>query len=59
MEIKEIKCQNCEHKLAEKLEDGIKYDPSKIESITQALDGDSILITLQCPVCGCMLQIKA
>ena len=51
-------CQNCFHILADRRKEGIAFDPNKVDSIFQELDRDHTLITLQCPECGCTVQVK-
>ena len=55
-----IICQNCFEILAERntKEGYFKYDPESGESILQELTPDVSLLTLACPKCGCMLQVK-
>ena len=54
-----IKCQNCGCELAQKDNENIIFKPSEIQSMAQELSKNLTLITLQCPKCGCTLQIKS
>lgn len=54
-----IICQNCFEILADRSGDTFRYDPYEVEAIMQELSEDSTLITLSCPKCGCMVQVKA
>lgn len=55
----DIICQNCYKVIGQKIEDnGIKYVPYEINSLSQEIDKDTVLKTLQCPKCGCCVQIK-
>lgn len=53
-------CQNCHEILADRdyKENTFKYDPNKVESIVQELTPDVCLLTLRCPKCDCMVQVK-
>lgn len=53
-----ILCQNCYAILGEKNRDKIRYSPVEAFDLVQALDDDHVLITLQCPKCGCLVQVK-
>ena len=55
-----IICQNCFEILAERNvgENWFKIDNNKVESILQEIDPDHTLLTIACPKCGCMLQVK-
>ena len=58
--MKKIICQNCYEILGEKCSElgYTKYEPDRVNSIVQELDADHCLLTLACPKCGCMLQVK-
>lgn len=59
--MQKVICQNCYEILAERNVSGgpyFKYDPDNGESILQELTPDVCLLTLACPKCGCMLQVK-
>lgn len=58
--MKKIICQNCFEILAERNDDkGVfRYDPNKMDTVCQEIDKDHCLLTLSCPKCGCMLQVK-
>lgn len=53
-------CQNCYEILAERnMKNGyFKYDPDKVESILQEIDENNCILTISCPKCGCILQVK-
>ena len=55
-----IICQNCFEVLGERNpeEDYFKYEPAKVDSIIQGVDSDHAILTLACPKCHCMLQVK-
>lgn len=55
-----IICQNCYEILAERnVKNGyFKYDAENGESILQEISKEVCLLTLACPKCGCMLQVK-
>ena len=54
-----VNCQNCGQHLGTKSkEDTFIYSPSQCDSLSQGLDPDSTLVTLQCPKCDCLVQIK-
>ena len=57
---KKIICQNCYEILAERNvgEGWFKYDPNNGESILQEINADVCLLTMSCPRCGCMIQVK-
>jgi hypothetical protein len=55
----DINCQNCLKKLAERENNTLSYNPSEINNMVQEITTDEVLITLQCPDCGCLLQIKS
>lgn len=57
---KKIICQNCFKILAERNfeERWFKIDDVNVESILQEIDPDHSLLTISCPECGCMLQVK-
>lgn len=55
----EIKCQNCGEKLAEQVGNSLRFDPNGVGMLTQEITADKTLITLQCPKCGCILQVKS
>lgn len=54
-----IKCQNCKKVLGTNYNDVITYNPSIVQSVVQELTKDTTLITMQCPGCGCLVQIKS
>lgn len=55
-----IICQNCFEILGERNpeEKYFKYDPYEVENILQEIDEKHSILTLACPKCGCMLQVK-
>lgn len=53
-----IICQNCEAEIGKIYEDGWGFEPCKVDSFHQSIDKDTVLNTLLCPKCGCMIQIK-
>ena len=57
-----VKCQSCLHELGEfeigKTDVAFKFRPDKTEFIFQELDVDNLLLTIQCPKCGCMTQVR-
>lgn len=55
-----IICQNCYEILAERnVSEGIfRYDPNKMDTVLQCIDEDHAILTISCPKCGCMLQVK-
>ena len=50
-------CQNCGDIIGTKKEDQISYNPSEVNSISQEIHKDSVLLTLQCKKCGCTIQV--
>lgn len=53
-------CQNCFDILADrnKEEHTITLDPDKFPRAVQEMSRGASLLTLTCPRCGCMLQVK-
>lgn len=56
--MKKIICQNCYEILGERNDEEFRYDPTKMDSIVQGVDKDTCILTLACPKCGCMIQVK-
>lgn len=58
--MKKIICQNCYEVIAERDESSgtFKYDPNVVESLLQPVGKDNTLLTLCCPHCGCLLQVR-
>lgn len=62
--MKKIICQNCYEVIAERNEDPkwgdrtFKYDPNVVDSLLQPIYDDHVMVTLCCPHCGCLLQVK-
>lgn len=53
-------CQNCFEVLADRKPDEnyLRFDPEKVDSFVQGIDSDHCILTLCCPKCSCMVQIK-
>lgn len=51
-------CQNCHEILADRnIEKGeFRYDPCGMDSVVQTIE-HTVLLTLSCPKCGCMVQV--
>lgn len=58
--MRKVICQNCYEVLAEKdvVNHTFKYDPNSMDTVIQELDEDHCLLTICCPKCGCMVQVK-
>lgn len=57
---RELICQNCLKKLdVFKWDDKntLRYKPNELDYITQSLDADTLLYTILCPECSCVVQI--
>jgi hypothetical protein len=52
-----IQCQNCYTTLATLKGNMLEYNPSEVQTMTQSLNDDEILMTLQCSECDCRVQI--
>ena len=57
----EIRCQNCQTTLGRfgKDDRALRYFPCDVSSLSFGIDADHTLITLQCPHCGCTVQVKS
>ena len=58
--MKKIICQNCYEVIAERDESAgtFKYDPNVVGSLIQEIDRNEVMLTLCCPHCGCLLQVR-
>ena len=57
---RELICQNCLTKLDvfkwdEK--NTLLYKPNELDYTTQSLDADTLLYTIHCPECSCVIQV--
>ena len=58
-----IICQNCYEIIADRKllakwnERVLDIDPSLVVAVQEI--GDNVLLTMQCPKCGCLLQVKS
>ena len=55
--IGKARCQNCNKGLGMFEENTFRYNPKEVASICQGIGDDSSLVTLQCPDCGCTIQV--
>lgn len=55
---RDICCQNCGAKIAHEDGSAMRFDPNKVDVISQSLNADEVLLTFSCPDCGCFVQVK-